>query len=135
MSRRLLPRLASALLTLSLLTAFLPRLAVCIGPGDHRAIEPLDARCCHQASTAEPAMADGHSACTPEGVDTPLISGPALTTTDSAGRHHDTSSPPALSAPLVTDLAMSVAELGIPSAAAGATARPPRAQRRTVNLC
>ena len=136
MSRRLVHRLAPALVIFPLVLGFLPQLTLCVGPGGHHAIELVNADCCLQAfatAAAEPgqlAKAD----CTQECTDTPVGSGPVITGGDRA--HRDAPLVPLLSVPgSVTGPLLKWTTVGPSSPVAAPSEPPPRSLRTAVNLC
>ena len=123
----------SILLALYFAVGFLPRAVLCVGSNGHYEIELLNAACCDRASTSSGAVGVRHRECSRDCIDTPISSGPALTTADSA--HHDTPAPCLLSVPVVADSTLRSPERSILLTRFATSAHLRRVLRTTVILC
>lgn len=128
-------RVAPAFVALSLAIAFLPRLVLCVGPGGHHAIEPLNGACCRNIppSTATVPGQGANGGCPQQCSDTPLGSGPVLIANDRAHRCNAVLA--VLPPPVVTAQLMRWSTAGFITRRFAPAEHPPRVLRTTINLC
>jgi len=132
MSRRLIQRVAVLSVALSLAVGVLPRLALCVGPDGHRAIELINAACCDRTTpSAGPDVQAAPLGCAPECVDTPLTVSLVLPRDRS-----DCAAPPSVAAAVLSSVrAHRVAgHLSYPVHSVPFQI-PPRILRTTIRIC
>jgi hypothetical protein len=134
MSQHLVQRVASFSLALSLILGLLPRLALCVGPDGHQAIEAMNASCCDRATHSTGAdVRVSPDGCAAGCIDTPL------TVNLAPGRdrtHAATAPPPSGPAAAVPSVRAQQVVAYLHRSTRGAVFQsPPRILRTTVDLC
>jgi len=133
MTRRFIHRVAVVSIALSLALGLLPRLALCVGPDGHHALESMNAACCNRVThSAGPDAQAPHDGCAAGCIDTPLTVSLAL---DRDRTHSVTAPPSAVAAALTFVFAHQITGQFVRPASGVPFHSPPRVLRTTVHLC